>query len=498
MSTTPFEDVVELNKEGSESGEDLTLNAFPIHALNPVMRVIAEETAKVHQVPIEMAAMTTIATISGALGKAFTLAGAVNGKESFGNLYTIIAAPKSTGKGATSSIVQPLIIASDEMAKAFQEGKLGKLLAEEKILKEEERAILKQFYTKKGEKGKPLTDENKEELQEHLIEIHQKLEIIKPQIVSPPTYWIQNATSEAMAAQFACNNDALFCFSAEAGEVVRVLLGKYQTQSKGDFDLFLSGYSVEEWRTDRIQRGVVRITPCLSTLLFCQPCVLRELISNEEAFERGLTARALLILVEPEIKEDDGIIRAICPQAQEAWEKLIRDILHLRSLEEKIPHQIVCSPEAREVFRVFHNESVKLRNGKFRDIEGELGRWRENAIRIALGLCVADRSNLILTEEHAKQAVEIARWCAHSGLSIFQSSRVKKMAKRVERLLEIIKGTQERVTLRDLGLRHSFFQKEVEHLAAEFPDKFSIITYKPPTGRSSTIVVIPEFKERVS
>jgi len=55
-----------------------------------------------------------------------------------------------------------------------------------------------------------------------------------------------------MGIQFARNNCSLFAFSPEAGEPVRVMLGKYTKENKGDFDLWLSGYSVEVFRTDRV------------------------------------------------------------------------------------------------------------------------------------------------------------------------------------------------------------------------------------------------------
>lgn len=51
--------------------------------------------------------------------------------------------------------------------------------------------------------------------------------------------------------------------------------------------------------------------------------------------------------------------------------------------------RITCLPEARENFRLFHNESVQHRRGEYQDIEAEPGRWRENAIRIGVTLAVA-------------------------------------------------------------------------------------------------------------
>jgi len=72
------------------------------------------------------------------------------------------------------------------------------------------------------------------------------------------------------------------------------------------------------------------------------------------------------------------------------WGQLVCGILARREALAGKPQRITCTPEAREVFRQFHNESVRLRCGAFRDIQAELGRWRENAIGLAIGQCVAD------------------------------------------------------------------------------------------------------------
>ena len=124
-------------------------------------------------------------------------------------------------------------------------------------------------------------------------------------------------------------------YSAEGGETVRVMLGKYSKGESADLDLYLSGYSVEPWRSDRIGRGVCQITPCLSMLLLVQPTILRELMGNEEAFERGMTARLLTFTVETEPQEDDGSARRVSERAEAAWTGLIRGILDRRLHENR-------------------------------------------------------------------------------------------------------------------------------------------------------------------
>ena len=53
-------------------------------------------------------------------------------------------------------------------------------------------------------------------------------------------------------------------------------------------------------------------------------------MSNDEAFEHGMTARIITFIVETEPLEDDGIIRQIGVNVESAWSQLIRGILKQR------------------------------------------------------------------------------------------------------------------------------------------------------------------------
>ena len=94
---------------------------FPIDALSDTQKRIVEAVANVHQLPIELAAMPAIAVTGAALSKGWKLTGAVNGRENYGNLYVIPAAPKSNDKGAAAQLAQPIIEASTKLVKDWKE-----------------------------------------------------------------------------------------------------------------------------------------------------------------------------------------------------------------------------------------------------------------------------------------------------------------------------------------------------------------------------------------
>ncbi len=240
--------------------------------------------------------------------------------------------------------------------------------------------------------------------------------------------------------------------------------------------MWLSGYSVEPYRVDRVNRPSLEILPCLSALFFCQPSVLLEIITNEEALERGLTARTLPFIVQSELKEDDGVLRIISQRASDNWKTVIRAVLskrarspakHRKSRIESLVRQSPVRSSAN-----FTTRSVRLRNGAFRSDEGELGRWRENAIRIAVGQCVADDINASdLSEAQARRAVELTRWFVFSSLKIMQAGRVQRRMKRLEEVVALLVQCGGNLTLRDLERRHGVSHEEAKQLAADFPGR---------------------------
>lgn len=466
---------------------------FPLHALSPAMRAIAADVANVHRVPVQLPAMCAVGIVSGALGNAFTLTGAVDGKDCHGNLYVIPAAPKSSGKGSVANaLARPLLAASAELEAAFNQHHLPGLKTDKAVLEKRVGALVNALATGttgKGTHKRTLGAVEKAETRRELEHAHERLAEIEPLLSALPTYWLGNATSEAMAAQFKRNNLGLFCYSAEGGETLRVLMGKYRGDGKADYDLALSGYSVEPWRSDRIGRGVCQITPCLAMLLLVQPTILHELMGDEEAFERGMTARLLTFIVETEPLEDDGIPRRVSEAAEAGWSQLIRGILLQRETLAGQPHRIACTPEAREVFRQFHNESVRLRRGEFSDMEAELGRWRENAIRLAVGQAVADNfAAPELTGAQAVRAVEIMRWSSRSALQITNAARMQKRAKRTDELHALLAGKPGgKESLRNLDKSHGFKPEEVHALAGQFPERFAVHRVET-SGRPSEVL----------
>ncbi len=125
--------------------------------------------------------------------------GAVNGKVSYGNIIVIPGAPKSTGKGAASTITEPITTASREMAQHFRENVLPGLRVDLATAEKESRKLFSKIT------NGALAECEQAALRVRLIENQRQIEIILPMLEGAPTFWVSNTTSEAMAIQFARN-----------------------------------------------------------------------------------------------------------------------------------------------------------------------------------------------------------------------------------------------------------------------------------------------------
>ena len=123
-----------MNGQPAISEESVGPGEFPTEALSPLVRELVTEISQVYQIPPQMPAMAALAMVGAAVGKRYKLVGAVNGQESFPNLYVVAIAPRGGGKGSVGkAIVEPLFEAERAMSARFQP---------ERIKRESEAVIL--------------------------------------------------------------------------------------------------------------------------------------------------------------------------------------------------------------------------------------------------------------------------------------------------------------------------------------------------------------------
>lgn len=464
--------------------DELEPGDFPLDALPEAARDMAAEVSRVFNVPPELPGMAALATLGVACGKAYTLTGAVNGCQNFANLYVLAGAPRGTGKSCIAEIVRPLLDVSAEMEAEHRAKILPGLKAEQAIAKKQIEAALRSVATDVPQPGERLDAERA------IARLQQKHDDAENKLAASPSLWAANVTSEKLGSLLSVSRETGFIYSPEGGEVLRVFAGKYSKDGKGEFDLLLSGYTGESVRVDRQGRGPVNLAnPCLSLLLAVQPPILRDLFANPEAVQRGLITRTLAFVCEVEPREDDGRIDEINPDVRARWHALVRRILAVRHKYADAPRNVSCSQSAREGLRDFYNEAVRLRRGKFADVQGELSRWRENACRASLALAVGDSPDAdTLTANQAARAVQLVRWAQLSTLALLTAGQQAARLALAKRVREILKEAGGQMTLRDLLTHHGIEHGQARSLAAWQPQTFTVERKQGERGRPSEVL----------
>ena len=214
---------------------------------------------------------------------------------------------------------------------------------------------------------------------------------------------------------------------------------------------------------------------CLSALLMVQPCVLKELTEHKLARERGLLTRMFAVEIEVDLRYDDGFERVVNECTERRWERLLEQILSKR-FALSVPVELECSPEAARIFCEFHNQTaVEWARGPHADFRGELARWRENAIRLAVVLQVAtDPESCVITADVARNAVALFRWVGIGCLDLLSRGRSHRLNERREQLEKALRTHEGECLSSELDKRHGFDKTEQTQLAAVFPSRFSI------------------------
>ena len=444
---------------------------FPLDALHPTQRAIVEAVSSTYQQHPSLAGMASLAMIGGSMGRGFAVANAAPGSITFGNVYIVVAEERSKGKGSAGRVIaEPIIEANSEAKRRYKEEDLPRIKARLREL-----ARLRKAATESVDSN--ATDQDA---------IEREIASLEAQAKVSPTLYTGSATGAAITELLERNDELLMMYSPEAGDCLKVALGRYTSDSSADIDLLLSGYSVESFSESRVSRGDKHFSrPCISLCWFVQPSLLKELLGDEDAVDRGLPARFLYAVPPPTvIPYDTGEIEEISPSLKEDWRRLINQVLQHRDQETV---HIGCHPEAKELFRQFHNEIVSLRNDIYREIQGDLGRAREIAIRIALGQCVLDAKSCgedptEITPDQAERAIRVVRFSLGQFVGALVPARAAKWQGDLKRVASHC-SEDGSITLNDLKRKHSIDRETVEELVRRFPSCIQIETIPPgPNG----------------
>jgi len=448
-------------EEEFDDAEDFTAAPdFPISNLQPVQRDIVRSVIDTYNIDSGVVGLGSFGVIGAAMGSSFRVEGAVGGQTTYGNLMVLISARRSEGKGTVAKkLMQPIFSLNEKLQINYKSVTKPRLMGKLKIAQRQQSKCL-------GGKEEEISEET-------VARLEREIEELNREIAAVPSFYIGSATGPALVEALSRNKEVILLYSADAGDAVRVALGRYTSDGRGDIDLMLSGYSVEPNSEARVGRGCHHFKkPCVSALWYVQPTLLNEILSSSESVDRGLCARFLFAKDgKSVVSYDDGEAKSVPDRVQNSWDSAITSIYSAR---EGGDHVLQCHPEARELFLKFHNEIVDLRNGRMRVFQGDLGRARENAVRIALGQAVlgaisAGKRPEIVEASHAQVGIDVVRYSIQTYASIKLPLAGNFLKSKLDKILEWCGGVNGSVTMRDIKKNLSFCDGEINELLGKYP-----------------------------
>lgn len=411
---------------------------FPTDAFPNTIKDLSKHLEETIHAPYEMLSFCSLGIIAGIAGYYYKLVGAVDRQTQTANLYLLGSGGSSQGK---SIALKPL--------SAFLEDEQGRWI---KQYREERKT--------------------------------------NPDAISP-MFIFSNSTSEALAKRMGEVDAPLFSLDAEAGEILDIITGKYNKNNITDADFYNRAWSIESYSGGRVHSGDFYIQkPCLSSLWLTQPYKIRQtIVSKESLKDSGFVGRLIMFGVDVQMQEDKGNVPKENPQILEKWNYTIGRLLETRRNKSFI--EICADDEAKEVFRLFHNEIVRALGGDLRGFEALLGKSREKACRVALNFAICDGVKRV-NEQTAKNACDIIRYSNAKILELYSSG----YAERVEK----IKATTEDffkergvdvLTVSELKRNKRIELDELNLISSHYPDLFSV--EKVEKGKGYIIMYKGEF-----
>jgi len=459
---------------------------FPVESFPQVMKSIITEASGAAQVPESLSGMVAMACISTAIGGGLVIESTQN-RTLNGNLNILAVAKSGTGKGSVyGMIAKPLNDYNAEEIDYWNTQMLPDLLSELAVLNNK-------IKTEKGKLSKGKGSE------EELREMTKKVLGIEELIKIPPRLLVGETTEQALGMALSGQpHEAIGNFSAEARGLIQIILGKFGSGSDSTGEtLYCAGYSGDPYSIERAGRANLCLkNPCLSVLFMLQPDSMSKLTTSDAMTLSGFLPRFLMADVKADIQEDDGQNRSIKHDTKENWSELLNDLLDFyRKAKEKITVKV--SPEASELLRIESNRIKRL--GKFGAsldrFSSYVARYGENLRKIHLVLHVAEHGTGAHTieagAEAAKNAITISQWFFAKSMELLKSGQQDKLQKQFERVVQLIKKSENReITMRDMERTHAITKEDIEELQEAFPDVMEIAELKSGEkgGRPSTIL----------
>jgi hypothetical protein len=435
------------NGAGSPGVEgDEKILPFPLEHLPPTARAMAEAIANTERTPETLAGCCVLGFLSASIGAGLEVTSGPN-RVTRANLYIMPSAESGSGKSETfRHAAKPFFAYEHEMIEGWTAEDLPGLQADVDLLESEIGRLIK-------DAGKNKSGVEREEIRDDLAAKKKALAEAKAGL-NAPALCCEDVTSEKLAVMLAQNKEQLASLSPDAGNIVNLLLGRYNKLDRTDEGIYLKAFSGDNCRVDRLGREPVLLQrPCLAALWLVQPDKIETLLGKTELTDGGMIPRLLVCHTRAMPRPIVDGVEGIPADTANAWAMLVGKLIQTFRMADA-PFTIKPTPEARQMMNDHHNQIVKQRLADLRDVTTFAARWNEQAWRIAVclhaGLHGEDAGGRMLAADTAASAIVLADWFAVEQLRILARGRHAARRAKSDEVLQLLADNPKGITARDV------------------------------------------------
>ena len=431
-----------------EDDDDDMPKPFPLGCLPPTARAMAETVARVARTPEPLAGCCVLAVLSASIGAGLQVPSQPD-KIARGNLYIIVSIPSGSGKSETfRPLVEPFFAYERNMVESWHAATLPSLEAEADLLKKDIEVLLKK-------NSKVKSGIEREEIRRELAAKKKALAETIAGIENPPRLVCEDVTSQQLAAMLQQNQEQLASLSADAGNIVNILLGQYSKLDRTDDNIYLKAWSGDNCRVDRKgSKPVLLQRPCLVALWLVQPDKVNTLLAEKSLTDGGLLPRPLMCQPNAEFRPVVRSAEGIPADTVNSWAVLVGKLIKTFRFASE-PVTLKPPPNVLQLMDTHCNQIVeRMNHADLRDVTTYAARWNEQAWRIAVclhaGLHGEAAGGRMMAADTAANAIALADWFAGEQLRILSRGRHAARRAKCDEVFKLLAKTHEGITARDV------------------------------------------------
>ena len=463
-----------------------TLEQMPLSLLPEPFKQMSEAISHSARVPQSLAGCCVLGALSASIGSGLKVRSGAD-RFSFANLFIMASAASGSGKSESFRLaLGPFFKAEKEAIDDWKENTQSHVIADKMYVD----ARIDELKKKLKADLDPLDPNDIKRELEKLIKQSDELGYRLEQ----PCFSTEDATSEAIAKKLGNASGSLAILSADAGDVISNIFGRYNSIGRTDESIFLKAWSGDHCKVDRKHSSpIVLEAPRMTSLLLVQPDKVDSLLNEKSFVEGGLIPRFLVAHTNAKPMPLPEVESAIPNTVKAAYCDAVNTLLRkFHSAGESF----VVNPSkgAQNALRDYYNHVVKrMVDGDLKDVLPFAARWAEQAWRIAV--CIHAGEHLEKAEDNdispetAMSAIQLAEWFSHQQLAVLGSLRRQKLEERCDKLTKALKNNGGAVSVRNLVNSHRFSRAEIDRITNQFPNRFEV-KKEATGGRPSEILTI--------